>query len=759
MLRLTRPLLAAGIGASLLAGVATLPAFAQNAPIRLAQAGPQGGAATMDVNLFYDQLGRFGTWVAHPDYDYVFIPSDVGPGWRPYQEGRWVWTDQYGWYWESYEPFGWATYHYGRWGYDPAYGWFWVPGDTWAPAWVTWRRGGGRTGWAPIAPDRPGYAVGRPAHYAPPVAESWVFVEDRYMAAEDIGVHVAPIPQINVYLQAAPDIYEPSWDDGYYVNRGFGTNVYAAPVRERLVTREVYYVDNRDDVFFDGNGGRLGIFAPRLDFGDRRGPPPRYVREIEPDRRPLIRQYVSEDRDVPGWLAPSAALLNVLTPDNRRDLRERRFENPDRFRQQVQLLERERANQMLEERRQAEARAGALQRQQREALEQRRAIFDKMRAEQRAKAQRVVDRIENQPGPRPGGAGMGPGRPGGPAAPGANPGAPNNGPVVAPGTPGGPGAPGATPPRAGGPNNGPDAGPGQPGGPGAPGATPPRPGGPNNGPDAGAGRPGGPGAPGATPPRPGGPNNGPDAGPGQPGGPGAPGTTPPGPGGPNSGPDAGPGRPGAPGAPGATPPRPGGPNNGPDAGPGRPGGPGAPGATPPGAGGPNAGPGGPGAPRPVPGQPPAAAGPPPNPAPLNNADRAKRNQEVRERQQQERQQKQDAQQEQQRARQQQRQQQQDAQQEQQRARQQQRQQVQDAQQEQQRARQQQRQEQMQQQMQQRPQQPGAQQARPPQGQPGPNQPARPPQGQPRPPGGGAGGPGGPVGPGGPGQPPVPPGAQ
>ncbi|MFD1473765.1 DUF6600 domain-containing protein [Ancylobacter polymorphus] len=715
MLRLTRPLLAAGIGASLLAGVATLPALAQNAPIRLAQAGPQGGAATMDVNLFYDQLGRFGTWVAHPDYDYVFIPSDVGPGWRPYQEGRWVWTEQYGWYWESYEPFGWATYHYGRWGYDPAYGWFWVPGDTWAPAWVTWRRGGGRTGWAPIAPDRPGYAVGRPAHYAPPVAESWVFIEDRYMAAEDIAVHVAPIPQINIYLQAAPDIYEPSWDDGYYVNRGFGYRVFDAPVRERLVTREVYYVDNRDDMFFDGNnGGRLGIFAPRLDFRDRRGPPPRYVREIEPDRRPLIRQYVREDRDVPGWLAPSAALLNVLTPDNRRDLRERRFENPDRFRQQVQLLERERADRLLEERRQADGRAEAFQRQQREALEQRRAVYEKLRAQQRAKAQRVVDRVENQPGPRPGG----------PGAPG-----------VGPGRPGGPGAPGTTPPRPGGPNDGPDAGPGQPG-PAAPGTTPPRPGGPNNGPDVGPGRPGGPVAPGTTPPRPGGPNNGPDVGPGRPGGPVAPATTPPRPGGPNSGPDAGPGQPG-PAAPGAAP-------NAPA----------APGAvqSPPGA------------PRPVPGQPPAAARPAPNPAPQNNADRAKRNQEVRERQQQERQQKQDAQQEQQRARQQQNQQQrqqkqeaqqeqkQEAQQEQQRARQQERQQKQDAQQQ----RQEQRQQQMQQRQQKPPQQPGAQQARPPQGQPGPNQPARPPQGQPRPPGGGAGGPGGP---GGPGQPPVPPGAQ
>lgn len=461
MLRLKRPLLVAGLGASLLAGVATLPALAQDAPLRLAQAGPQGGNGAMDVNVFYDQLGRFGTWVAHPDYDYVFIPSDVGPGWRPYQEGRWVWTEQYGWYWESYEPFGWATYHYGRWGYDPSYGWFWVPGDTWAPAWVTWRRGGGRTGWAPIAPDRAGYAVGRPAHYAPPVAESWVFVEDRYMAEEDIAIHVAPIPQINIYLQAAPDVYEPSWDDGYYVNRGFGYSVYDAPIRERLVTREVYYVDRRDDIFYDGRDGRLGIYAPQLNFGDRFGPPPRYVREIEPDRRPLIRQYVREDRDGPGWLAPSAALLNVLDPDRRRDLRERRFEDPDRYRRQVQQLERERADRLLEERRQADARADAFQRQQREALEKRRATYEKLRADQRAKAQKVVDRVENQPGPRPGGPGVpgaNPARPGGPGAPGmgpGRPGGPNSGPVPGgnrPGTPGaapgGPGAPGQPPGQA-----------------------------------------------------------------------------------------------------------------------------------------------------------------------------------------------------------------------------------------------------------------------------------------------------------------------
>ena len=400
MFRLARPLLATGLVAGLLATAtgAVLPAAAQSEPLRLAQAGPPPDRAPMDVNVFYDQLGAYGSWVEHPDYQYVFIPANVGPGWRPYQEGRWIWTDQYGWYWESYEPFGWAAYHYGRWGYDPGYGWFWVPGDTWAPAWVTWRRGGGRTGWAPVGPDRPGYAVGRPAYYAPPVAESWVFVEDRYMAEQDLAVYVAPIPQISVYLQDAPDYYEPRWDDGYYVNRGFGLDVYDAPIRDRLYTREVVYVDRYDDIFYDDRDERLGIYAPRLAFGDRFVPPPRFDRDIAPDRRALIHQYVRDDQNLPGVFAPSAALLGAIDANRRRELRQERFRDPNRFRQQVEQIERDRADQLRDLRQQAAARNDMLEQQRRQAVEQRRQQFERVRAEQRARAERVNARPGGQPG-------------------------------------------------------------------------------------------------------------------------------------------------------------------------------------------------------------------------------------------------------------------------------------------------------------------------------------------------------------------------
>jgi hypothetical protein len=138
------------------------------------------------IDVFYDGLNRHGSWVRHPDFSYVWLPRR-GPGWRPYQEGRWIWTDDYGWFWESAEPFAWAVYHFGRWGYDPDFGWFWVAGDTWAPAWVTWRIGGGGIGWAPLAPDRRGFAFGPPRRFAPAVVEGWVFVEARKFADPDLA--------------------------------------------------------------------------------------------------------------------------------------------------------------------------------------------------------------------------------------------------------------------------------------------------------------------------------------------------------------------------------------------------------------------------------------------------------------------------------------------------------------------------------------------------------------------------------------------
>src|SRR5271165_375612 len=105
-----------------------------------------------DYDVFYTRLSsEEGSWVEAGNYGYCFRPR-VSGDWRPYRDGHWVWTDR-GWYWDSNERFAWATYHYGRWVDIGGTGWCWVPGNQWAPAWVSWREGDEDVGWAPLPPE------------------------------------------------------------------------------------------------------------------------------------------------------------------------------------------------------------------------------------------------------------------------------------------------------------------------------------------------------------------------------------------------------------------------------------------------------------------------------------------------------------------------------------------------------------------------------------------------------------------------------
>jgi probable HAF family extracellular repeat protein len=104
-----------------------------------------------NYDVFYTRLSSDeGSWVEAGNYGYCFRPR-VSGDWRPYRDGHWVWTD-HGWYWNSNERFGWATYHYGRWVNLGGTGWCWVPGNQWAPAWVSWRESDENIGWAPLPP-------------------------------------------------------------------------------------------------------------------------------------------------------------------------------------------------------------------------------------------------------------------------------------------------------------------------------------------------------------------------------------------------------------------------------------------------------------------------------------------------------------------------------------------------------------------------------------------------------------------------------
>jgi hypothetical protein len=156
---------------------------------------------------FRQALAPYGRWVETPEYGLVWVPSGVGPRWRPYAHGRWVYTER-GWTFVSYDPWGWAPFHYGRWVFIPGQGWAWIPGYEWAPAWVSWRYGGGYISWAPLGPvgvavsyyDTPSLwiAVRGPYFYRP---LAWRF----FVPTARIGVvfrttYFAGVPRAGVYF-------------------------------------------------------------------------------------------------------------------------------------------------------------------------------------------------------------------------------------------------------------------------------------------------------------------------------------------------------------------------------------------------------------------------------------------------------------------------------------------------------------------------------------------------------------------------------
>jgi len=139
-----------------------------------------------EVAPFADDLRGNGSWHLETDIGYVWQPR-VSAGWRPYQNGRWTWS-QYGWTWVPNESWGWAPSHYGRWGHSASLGWYWIPGSTWGPAWVTWSVGNDYVGWSPmgwrdrqvtVAPRNLGHAVER--------GSAWTYARRSDMAARDLA--------------------------------------------------------------------------------------------------------------------------------------------------------------------------------------------------------------------------------------------------------------------------------------------------------------------------------------------------------------------------------------------------------------------------------------------------------------------------------------------------------------------------------------------------------------------------------------------
>lgn len=171
---------------ALAAGLIALAVVVRPGSTEKAQA--QGVSISVE---FRSALEPHGRWHRHDRFGEVWIPARVDREWRPYTRGRWVYTEDWGWYWISNkeEEWGWVAYHYGRWYRDREVGWVWIPGNEWGPAWVSWRRGGEQVGWAALPPDD------LYAEYDDD-PEVWVFVRSRDVIAPSIIQVVLPRPRV-----------------------------------------------------------------------------------------------------------------------------------------------------------------------------------------------------------------------------------------------------------------------------------------------------------------------------------------------------------------------------------------------------------------------------------------------------------------------------------------------------------------------------------------------------------------------------------
>ena len=180
---------------------------------------------TASYSTFYTELEPHGVWRETSTYGYVFQPREAERSrtWRPYTNGRWVYTDA-GWTWVSEEPFGWATYHYGRWARLRNIGWVWVPGEEWAPAWVSWRKSNDYVGWAPLPPearfDRGSGIHNWADNYYDIGPEQYCFVATNQFGGRRLEAAVVPVERNVTIVNETTNVTNITYNNTIIVNQG-----------------------------------------------------------------------------------------------------------------------------------------------------------------------------------------------------------------------------------------------------------------------------------------------------------------------------------------------------------------------------------------------------------------------------------------------------------------------------------------------------------------------------------------------------------
>jgi hypothetical protein len=260
MHRMMKPLI---LGAASAIALSLSPIAFGTLPIPLVAADQAEAASTVNIDIFFQPLASHGVWVKHPKYHYVFCPK-VDAKWRPYSHGHWIYMKNYGWYFASDEPFAWAVYHYGRWFRDDKVGWCWVPGNAWAGAWVAWRRGNDYVGWAPLPPDRDGYAVDVDVTTAEPPQPDWIFIPPKQFLQPRLSTVV-------VFGDDHPDVFQKTKfvgpvvvQNNIVVNNVIDINFIQQQTNTKVTVVEPKPVNDPGQAAADASGNTIAVFAPQI---------------------------------------------------------------------------------------------------------------------------------------------------------------------------------------------------------------------------------------------------------------------------------------------------------------------------------------------------------------------------------------------------------------------------------------------------------------------------------------------------------------
>jgi hypothetical protein len=252
-------------------------------------AAPAKAQITVSISLFHQDLAPHGRWFQHPRWGWAWFPTATDPTWRPYSRGRWVWTEEHGWYWASDEAFGWAVYHYGRWAYDEVYGWVWIPGETWGPAWVAFRYGDSDIGWAPLPPETldasygwdPRYTELSASYYQP----RWVFIPRRYFLAPRIYLYAAPPARNVIFIRQTVNVTNYITVNRMVVNRSIEPRRIESATGLRVMPARINLVDDHRRVGTRQPGANaINVFRASVQRAPDAAPPE--TARVKPQDKP-----------------------------------------------------------------------------------------------------------------------------------------------------------------------------------------------------------------------------------------------------------------------------------------------------------------------------------------------------------------------------------------------------------------------------------------------------------------------------------------